>query len=634
MTTENCQKNSHCRLSPLVRGERLWLWGLLLCLLGAASMSARTLEAVDYGMRAGEDATPALRRALEACRAEGADVLQLPPGRYELHPEQAFEQYRAISNHDNGRKAIGLPLVDFTGLTVRGQQTELICHGQMVPLVIDRCRDLTIEGITIDWAVPFHIQGKVVAVDPEHRSYELALLDDGGYTVEAGALYHGERTGDERTSWRRNLEWGAWFDGETGAMIPASTAPDGALNYHRWDALTDAPSRVEALGGNRVCLTRVSERLPEVGWVYVAKGRAGRTPATGLNRLSPAVHITGSTDVTLRDMTIHHAGGMGVIAERSRDLSLQRLQVVPRPGSGRMISTTADATHFVGCGGEIRLEDCTFANMMDDGVNVHGVYVPVLERLADNRLGVRVNHFQQAGHVFAGAGDHLQFSRAATLQAEASRLVERVEWINESYAILHFSEALPSEIGPGWIVDNLDWQADLVMRRCTVRNNRARSVLVTTAGRVRIEDCRFLNPSLMCILMEGDSHYWFESGAVQDVLIRGNRFRMIHPTLPVFRIAPIASAVLATDAPYHRNIRVVDNVIETPSGNLVEGRRVGDLCFLDNQIAYTGEGEPPPASGFTFERSSGIEVQGLGSSDWAVFPLRQDGTETAVEVQP
>ena len=61
-------------------------------------------------------------------------------------------------------------------------------------------------------------------------------------------------------------------------------------------------------------------------------------------RISPAIFIADSRDVAVTDVTIHHSGAMGVIGQRSSGITLKRLRVTPRPGSGRLVSTTVDAT--------------------------------------------------------------------------------------------------------------------------------------------------------------------------------------------------------------------------------------------------------------------------------------------------
>lgn len=77
-------------------------------------------------------------------------------------------------------------------------------------------------------------------------------------------------------------------------------------------------------------------------------------------RYNPGFTLADCRGVEIRNVNLYHCGGMGVIAQRSRDIELRKLVIVPSPGKGRMISITADATHYVNCGGYIRMIDCVF----------------------------------------------------------------------------------------------------------------------------------------------------------------------------------------------------------------------------------------------------------------------------------
>ena len=78
-------------------------------------------------------------------------------------------------------------------------------------------------------------------------------------------------------------------------------------------------------------------------------------------------------------MDVFHAGGMGLIAEFSSDLTLDDFNVIPP--EGRLVSATSDATHFIGCRGMLAMKDCRFSNQLDDGTNIHGAYHPVIDIL-------------------------------------------------------------------------------------------------------------------------------------------------------------------------------------------------------------------------------------------------------------
>lgn len=64
---------------------------------------------------------------------------------------------------------------------------------------------------------------------------------------------------------------------------------------------------------------------------------------------------------------------MGLIVERTENITLN--QLIVSSDDDRLVSTRADATHFIGCKGTIRAENCRFEHMLDDGINVHGACV-------------------------------------------------------------------------------------------------------------------------------------------------------------------------------------------------------------------------------------------------------------------
>ena len=80
--------------------------------------------------------------------------------------------------------------------------------------------------------------------------------------------------------------------------------------------------------------------------------------------------LIGGAGSEVSDVTVFTGPGMGLVGSISTNISLKHFNILLRPGSGRMMSTTADATHFSGCKGTIALEDCIFEGMGDEGINV------------------------------------------------------------------------------------------------------------------------------------------------------------------------------------------------------------------------------------------------------------------------
>ena len=141
--------------------------------------------------------------------------------------------------------------------------------------------------------------------------------------------------------------------------------------------------------------------LPKKDWVLIVKGKKS------LNRTSPAIHVLNSKDFSIENVTVHHAGGMGFIAERTENVKLESFNVRLPEGSQRMVTTTADATHFVNCRGKVELANCLFENQLDDPSNIHGIYFPIHKVMADNKLLIKLGHVEQWGVTPGFVGDEI-----------------------------------------------------------------------------------------------------------------------------------------------------------------------------------------------------------------------------------
>src|SRR5882762_2502821 len=98
----------------MLKNQRIYLFlFFLLCsdVLGAQSISIEKFGAVKDG---GQDATPAVRKALAYIRHHPARRLVFPRGRYDFYPDLASEKYIYTSNNDDGLKRIVFLLEGFT----------------------------------------------------------------------------------------------------------------------------------------------------------------------------------------------------------------------------------------------------------------------------------------------------------------------------------------------------------------------------------------------------------------------------------------------------------------------------------------------------------------------------------------
>jgi hypothetical protein len=214
---------------------------------------------------------------------------------------------------------------------------------------------------------------------------------------------------------------------------------------------------------------------------------------------------------------------MGVIAQNSRTISLNKVDVTVREGSSRMVSTNNDATHFVNCEGLIRLENCTFQHQLDDGTNVHGMYNEVSGVGPDNAIEVQIMHFQQVGVCIYRKGDRVVIVNKDTQLPKGYAIVTSVAQRNQHFIELSVEAEPGTEIHKGDIVENADRMPEVEIRHCRIGDNRARGLLIATNRRTVIEDNLFYT-SGSSINSGTEAFHWYESGTIRDLTIRRNKF--------------------------------------------------------------------------------------------------------------
>lgn len=577
----------------------------LASLLSLGTGSAREATAIDMaalGAKAdGSDTTPSVRAALEKVRSGKATKLSFPPGRYDFHPERASEQYLFVSNNDEGLKRVAFPLTGLEGVEIDGGGSTFVFHGYTVPFLIEKSSDITLRNFTVDFSRPFHSEGKVLAITPDH--VDLEFSKEFPHEIRNGVL--------------------VFTDGQK-ANGPATTVTNGEVLYPYGSLLAFDPVKRETafmakdrykvgegiaadkLGPNRVRI-KIPDISAKVGDVLVFSPK---------NRDVPGIVISDVSGIHLTDITLHHCGGMGVIAQRSEDLFVKKLRVTPPPSGARIISLTADATHFVNCKGKIELVDCLFEQQKDDATNVHGLYAKITHIHAPNRFEVTLIHPQQAGVDFIKAGTRLELNDGPSLTEEGFAKVKSVERINKHRSIVEIEGTLPASVTLGDSVADADANtAEFLMRGCVLRGNRARGILLGSRGRTVVEGNTFHTPGA-AILFEGDSRFWFEQAGVRDVVIRGNTFDNCNYGVWGTGCIQVGSGIadeFKSVSRYNKNIRIENNLFRAFSNlPLLSIYSVDSLTFTGNRLERT-KAYPAPEAGewkmFNITDSDNVKVE-------------------------
>ena len=600
-----------------------WCRRMRLVILPALlSMACRASELNLSPPDGGADAVPKLREAIEKCRAEGIRRLVLEKGVWNLFPDQAEGGFRHVTNHDSGYRRMAVHLAGFSNFEIDGRGSTLMCHGVLMPIAVDRSKNITLRNLVIDWEKPFQLEGSVVALGDDF--FEVEMLPECEAEIRNGKLLGGMAEGffgEEQNpkEARQDIRWNYWIDPQSKAA--AAVQPTLKL----WNPKTHSFAGVTEMTPTRFRIRNAHDVLPTLGSVMVCKGMLRP------NRLSPAIHLSSVDRVLVENVTVHRSGGMGMVVEDCSDVTAKGFRVELNKDSKSLVTTTADATHFMGCRGTVRVEDCLFENMLDDSCNVHGVYAIVEGLQAPDRLAISFSHFQQLGTVFARPGDRLRLLKRDTLLGYAECTVTGISRINEDYYVLSLDKPLTDILQPDSSVENLTARPDVIFRNNTVRNNRARSVLITSGGKVVIENNLFERPSSASILIEGDNHFWYESGGVEDVTIRNNKFVAQAPATPVFKLGPMQPGEKRSLPPYHHNIRILDNDIEVADPMILEAARVDGLEFSGNKVRLPEDSANSRAPSFVFKACSDLVFRGNSFNRPALIKVQEPAAPVVLE---
>jgi hypothetical protein len=305
-------------------------------------------------------------------------------------------------------------------------------------------------------------------------------------------------------------------------------------------------------------------------------------------RLGAGIFCEDSSDLYFENVTVHGCLGMGVIAQTCHNVHLNGFNTL-RKGD-RYYTANVDGSHFVNCTGLVRVENCTFEGQLDDALNIHGMYARI-EKVAGNEIFVREVHDEARGIRVYRAGDRIQVLDVSSLIPYAEKTIIEAEYLNQDIIRLVLKEGTDG-VREGDDIENLDRTADLIFKNNTVRNNRARGMLIATKGKVIIEDCYF-HTSGAAILFEADGDFWFESGGTRDVTIRNNFFDGCKYSTWGSSVISCAPRKRIEEGKYfHKKMDIVDNRFHMTMGYAVQLDNIESATFTGNTVTAADGIEP------------------------------------------
>lgn len=475
-------------------------------------------------------------------------------------------RYLSLEDPDPNAKPLytAFYLHDLEHITLDFGGAVLCLHGKLQPFVVDRCRDITIQNVTVKYERAPYTEFDVVKNTGNelwvHMKPDFPCRVENGYLIPYGKEW-------ENRTIHAGCMFLQGFDSKTGegkglTIVTVGEKPGFDLNAFPWEVKL---LHVREEGG---CIVFSGAALPD-SWgegTTVAFAHESRNVTSAL--------LCASEDVALRNYRILNGHSFGIMGMHTKNITLDRLILRYDEKSQGVVSNGADAIHLVASSGYINMENCEIGGMIDDAMNIHSNYF-ITERVTPDGILAKKSsgsHVLNAYYQFFGEGDKIGISYGNNLKRKAELTVTGWETVDGWHVFLKTDRTPPADIMPGDLIENLSAQPEVHIRNCDIGHANTHMRIQSRAPSV-IENCKIALP----ILLSGDWSFWYESSPIGDLTVSDCRF-----CGEAAKILCCPEIPMAEEVPYyHEKLTVRNCVFDTPY--VVYGQMLKTLVFKGNR---------------------------------------------------
>lgn len=276
-----------------------------------------------------------INQALSEIKSSGkAGVLQLENGSYNLNCINLQHSYCIdINGFDKGLRIEGL-----------GSSTNIIVKSPRSGFLFARnSKNLVFKNFIIDYDVPPITQGNITEVGSNYIIFQV----DAGYLDFDDDLFAIDLFGPNGAS-------KIGFIHNPGSHVMKR----GGLNFLRLD------QKPESLGDGLWKVTTTDLNL--TSWINIGDGFSMGA------RSSHGFRLIENQNITIEDVKVYASPCLAfAVTANSGELLFKNIQVALKPGSGRKLSSVADALHFQDNAANALITGSLFQAMGDDAINTY-----------------------------------------------------------------------------------------------------------------------------------------------------------------------------------------------------------------------------------------------------------------------
>lgn len=525
----------------------------------------KTYYASEFGIKPNEDITENLVKLFSVIKNDdGEKTVVFENGTYYIDSEKCEKHMLYITNTVGDKEfssgetphlnAVPFYLGGISDLTVDGGNSVFIIDGKVTNIAVENCENITIKNIEIRHSHPDMHELKVIGKSLFSVDYEIDR--DTQYELKNGKMYFYGRDYRVRSDLKAaNAYWIGLIRKDT---------PDKIIRI-RHPLFTAV--KIKSSGDRKIHVNYPNTtRFKEGDCFYIFDAR----------RQFAGIFLNKCKNVVLENIKQRFNYSLALVAQDTENITVDKVNFSPEKGSPRKMASVADFIQICMCRGKVTVKDSYFDGAGDDSLNVHGIHFKI-SKISGKELTVKFMHPQSHGFNPLRAGDTIAYINPKTLLEEGTAVIEESELINE-YEI----KLLVSDTGKAKkdaVIEDISACPDLDFVNNTMTRIITRGLLITTRGKVNVENNHFVSTSMSGILLSDDAKSWYESGMCRDVTIKNNTFDYCEQT-PIL-IKPENSRY---EGAVHNNIRIVGNTFKEYSGYCISAKASDNIYIKDNRF--------------------------------------------------
>lgn len=469
--------------------------------------------------------------------AESGDTISFPKSEYHFYKDYSEHKVYHMTNTDSfvkPDKYFAVLAENKENITVDGNGSTFVIHGDMCALALIRCKNITLKNFTVRYNSPTNFE--MTVKEKKGLSITYTVPESSAFRVENNNIYFFEQSPFTKKK---------YYEYKNNPHSYCNVIHNGDNVYRT--RLSPVRTAVK-MKGTAPCEVKCTYIIPP-------KFKIGDTVAMSENwcRDNCGLFFWECSGVVSENITVNYMHGFGWLSQMCENLTFNKIRFAP--ADGYHVSSFADCIHVCGCKGYVKINECLFTHPHDDGINIHGAFLRLKETVDSNTAVFEFVHKQQGGYSAFFRGNKIKFySRKDLSEVDGLYTVKDYEDNIENKTVrVTFEEKLPKMESRLYVCENVSYNPEVTVSNCTFRAIPTRGILCTTDKPSELCDNEFISLKMPDIYISCDCREWYESGPCKNMKIHNNIFSQEKAVVldPLCMFRPVNNV--------HENIKVYDN---------------------------------------------------------------------------